>query len=138
MTKAYEHTAIKIEETKAHIGAIIAKYGGKLVSIVEVPGRVIVMMDSNHVPPRKLRFVLHPPVGITRAIERECMTKWRSLYYYIKAALVAVDVGIMVFEQAFMAWIVNPSTNQTLYEEIRETHLIPPPQEPPSNNPQLH
>lgn len=35
--------------------------------------------------------------------EQERRTKWRSLYYYVKAVFDAVDKGIVMVEQAFMA-----------------------------------
>jgi Holliday junction resolvase RusA-like endonuclease len=35
--------------------------------------------------------------------EQERRTKWRSLYHYVKAVFDAVDKGIVMVEQAFMA-----------------------------------
>lgn len=35
--------------------------------------------------------------------EQERRTKWRSLFYYIKATFDAVDKGLVTIEQAFMA-----------------------------------
>lgn len=53
---------------------------------------------------------------ITRAMEQADRQRWRALYLVIRAKLEAVDAGIAVFEEEFMAFIVVPGKNQTLGE----------------------
>jgi len=47
-----------------------------------------------------------------------CRQKWRALALVIKAKLEAVESGISVFEDEFMAAIVMPN-GRTVSEEIR-------------------
>ncbi len=44
---------------------------------------------------------------------------WRVLFHGLKARLVAVEEKVETFEQAFLAHLVDPATNRTLYETMR-------------------
>ncbi len=62
------------------------------------------------------RFILTPagrkrraPDAMLKAYEQATRSAWRSLALVIKAKLVAVDDGIVTFEQEFLAHIVLPS-----------------------------
>ncbi len=62
------------------------------------------------------RFTLTPagrrqrdPEATLKAWEQETRSSWRALAVVIKAKLVAVDAGIVTFEEEFLAHIVLPS-----------------------------
>lgn len=78
----------------------------------------------------KIRFVV-PPVdesvhatdrqGRTRseqhkrnAVEQADRARWRGLFLVVKAKLEAVESGISVFEEEFLAFIVDPQTDATV------------------------
>ncbi len=49
------------------------------------------------------------PSTITRIVEQADRQRWRALYLVIRAKIEAVEAGIAVFEQEFLAFIVMPS-----------------------------
>jgi hypothetical protein len=53
---------------------------------------------------------------IDNAIEKADRQRWRALYLVVRAKLEAVEAGIAVFEQEFLAFIVVPGKNQTIGE----------------------
>lgn len=46
--------------------------------------------------------------------EQDERRRWRALLLVVKAKLEAVDSGISMFEEEFMAHIVDPKTNRTV------------------------
>jgi hypothetical protein len=70
----------------------------------------------------QIRFVL--PKAKTQRTEKlgaqAERQRWRALYLVVRAKIESVAAGIAVFEQEFLGFIVNPQTNQTLYE-----HAVP-------------
>lgn len=52
--------------------------------------------------------------------EAEARRVWRVLVWSVKARLVAVDENLESFEQAFLAQMVDPSTNKTIWQNVRE------------------
>ncbi len=66
--------------------------------------------------PNDQRFTMTPagrkrraPEAMLKAYEQATRSVWRALALVIKAKLVAVDDGIVTFEQEFLAHIVLPS-----------------------------
>jgi hypothetical protein len=51
-----------------------------------------------------------------QAYEQADRSRWRALYLVVRAKLEAVEAGIGIFEEEFMAYIVVPGRNQTLGE----------------------
>lgn len=47
-----------------------------------------------------------PPTVRQRMVDQATRSRWRSLYLVIKAKLEAVDAGISIFEEEFMAFVV--------------------------------
>ncbi len=45
-------------------------------------------------------------------------SRWRALLLAIKAKFEVVDAGISVFAREFLAYIVDPSSGQTIGDEI--------------------
>jgi hypothetical protein len=54
------------------------------------------------------------------AWEQGCRSRWRALALVIKAKLEAVEVGIVVFEDEFLANTVPPGASITFGEGVRE------------------
>lgn len=54
-----------------------------------------------------------------KAWEQACRQKWRALCLCIKAKLEAVEAGISVFEDEFLANIVDPVSGRTVGEVMR-------------------
>lgn len=128
MKKFAHKTHVPVPQTKGDITAIIGKYGGMLLNINEdVPGRSIIMFQSNHATPRYLRIVMNYPV-VGPTCGQECRRKWRALFNDIKFEFVAIDEGIKTFDQAFMAWIIGED-GLTLYEKAVELRLLPSPED---------
>jgi hypothetical protein len=50
--------------------------------------------------------------------EQDERRRWRALLLVVKAKLEAVDSGISVFEDEFLAHIVDPRTNRTVGEVL--------------------
>lgn len=90
----------------------------------------------------QIRFVL-PKVKVQRTEAQRAQAerqRWRALYLVVRAKIESVAAGIAVFEQEFLGFIVNPQTNQTLYEqavprlsagEFRADRLLPAANEAP-------
>lgn len=55
-----------------------------------------------------------------KAVQQADRVRWRGLFLVIKAKLEAVESGISVFEEEFLAFIVDPATDRTVGD-----HLIP-------------
>ena len=51
-----------------------------------------------------------------QAFDQADRSRWRALYLVVRAKLEAVERGIAVFEEEFMAFIVVPGRNQTVGE----------------------
>lgn len=52
-------------------------------------------------------------------VEQEARRIWRVLFHGLKARLVSVEEGVETFEQAFLAHLVDPVTNQTLWDAAK-------------------
>ena len=60
------------------------------------------------------RGMRRSPAAVQRALEQKDRQRWRALYLVIRAKLEAVESGIAVYEQEFLAFIVDPSTGLTV------------------------
>ncbi|CAK8989694.1 Replicative DNA helicase, partial [Durusdinium trenchii] len=76
--------------------------------------------------PEADRFVMTPAGKKRRsrdqqlaAWEQECRSLWRALLLAIRAKLESTEIGLSAFEQEFFAFIVDPLTNRTVYDEVR-------------------
>lgn len=55
------------------------------------------------------RGFLRTPGGLQTALEQADRQRWRALYLVIRAKIEAVEAGIAIFEQEFLAFIVQPN-----------------------------
>lgn len=117
------HTDVSVARSKAEIEAIVERYGaGQFLSGWSNDGRALIgfTMEERQVrflltlPDRQERRFTHhskgprTPESALKEWEQACRQKWRALLLVIKAKLEAVEAGISVFEDEFLANIVMP------------------------------
>ena len=122
-----EHTEVSVDTSKRQIEAMLKGRGA---------GSYATGWNATH---DRIEFVLHhqtirftlPRVNPTeyetsrhgrmrsrsavdKAVAQADRQRWRALYLVIKAKLEAVDAGIAVYEQEFLAFIVDRNTDLTV------------------------
>ena len=124
MPKYAETTAVSSGRSRAEIENTLARYGANrfmygwdqesAVIAFEMHGRRIQFRLP--LPDRDAEEFTQTPTGRQRAAtkaaeayEQAVRQRWRALALVIKAKLEAVDAGITVFEDEFLAHIVLPS-----------------------------
>ena len=126
-------TSVSVDASRNEIEKTLKRYGAKAFAYATQDTRALIMFEFNG---KRIRFILNlpdinerrfthtPSRGTRRSSEAQmqeweqaCRQKWRALLLVIKAKLEAVDSGISVFEEEFMANIVLPN-NQTVGEYI--------------------
>lgn len=121
MSKYAAQTNVSSELSRLEIEKTLIRYGAEGFAYATTQGRAIIGFSMNE---RQIKFILPLPVlsefkltptGRTRtensqyeAWEQACRQRWRALNLVIKAKLEAVECGISVFEDEFMANIVLP------------------------------
>lgn len=63
---------------------------------------------------RDRRGIALSPVARTKRLDQANRQRWRALYLVIRAKLEAIQSGIAVYEQEFLAFIVDPETGLTV------------------------
>ena len=131
--KYAQTTSVSVDASRNEIEKTLKLYGAKSFAYVTQDTRALIMFEFNG---KRIRFILNlpdinerrfthtPSRGTRRSAESQmqeweqaCRQKWRALLLVIKAKLEAVDSGISIFEEEFMANIVLPN-NQTVGEYI--------------------
>jgi len=139
-------TSVSVANSKAEIERIVERYGASQFMSGWDASRALIAFTMCE---RQIRFILpmpardekrfthhskgpRTPEAATKEWEQACRQRWRALALVIKAKLEAVESGISVFEDEFMANIVLPG-GRTVSEEIRpriaqayETRELPP------------
>lgn len=123
MTRYAADTSVSVSNSKAEIERIIERYGATGFMSGWSGDKAMIAFAMNG---RQIRFVLVMPdkgdaefttsaAGRERsadaaykAWEQACRQRWRALALVIKAKLEAVESGISVFDDEFMANIVLP------------------------------
>lgn len=133
MSRFAENTSVSVANSKAEIERTLERYGASQFMSGWTQDKAVIgfTMES-----RQVRFVLampsredaefaQTPTGKERseaaaykAWEQACRQRWRALALVVKAKLEAVESGISVFEDEFMANIVMPN-GRTVSEEVR-------------------
>ena len=113
-----ERTDVPIARTQSQIQAMIEKAGAKKYGTLTDGSRARIVFELQN---RQIQFSLELPLEkgyrYTTGWEQACRSKWRALYLVIKAKLEAVNSGIAVFDEEFLAWIVVPG-GETVYQKI--------------------
>ena len=123
--KYAEKTSVSSEQSRVEIERTLRRYGasGFMYGWGEKNAMILFEMANRRVkfilplPDRSSsEFTRTPARGTSRspqqaeaAWEQSCRQRWRALALVIKAKLEAVDSGITVFEDEFLAHIVLPS-----------------------------
>lgn len=132
MTRFAANTSVSVANSKAEIERLVERYGaGQFMSGWRAEQALIsFVMEERQIrfilpmPAREERRFTHhskgprTPESATKEWEQACRQRWRALALVIKAKLEAVESGISVFEDEFMANIVLPS-GRTVSEEVR-------------------
>lgn len=132
MTRFAKDTLVSVGSSKAEIERIVERYGAEQFMLGWSAEQALIAFTMNG---RQIRFVLAMPDRAERRFthhsrgarapdaalkewEQACRQRWRALALVIKAKLEAVESGISVFEDEFLANIVMPS-GRTVGDEIR-------------------
>lgn len=150
MTKYAENTSVNVERSKAEIERTLQRYGAdQFMSGWDQERAVIGFTMSG----RQVRFILELPdkdsdefwttetgrdrseSAAFKSWEQSCRQRWRALALVIKAKLEAVESGITVFEDEFLAHIVLPNGStvgqwitpqiEKAYETLEMPQMIP-------------
>jgi hypothetical protein len=121
MGKYAANTNVSSELSRLEIEKTLIRYGADNFAYAMAAGKALIGFTMHE---RQIKFVLPLPVkeefkltptGRERtensqyeAWEQACRQRWRALNLVIKAKLEAVECGISVFEDEFMANIVLP------------------------------
>lgn len=128
-------TSVSTDRSIAEIRTIVRRYGATEFAHMESDEQAAVTFTMRG---RRILFRLTMPspqdkaftktdTGRDRSVtaaeaawEQSCRSRWRALALVIKAKLEAVEVGIVVFEDEFLANTIMPGTNVTIGEGVRE------------------
>lgn len=127
-----ENTSVPVEKSRAELERILERYGADAFMYGWNEGGAAIQFRAHG---RHVKFELPLPAkddaAFTRnsrgtrpadvalkAWEQACRQKWRALTLVVKAKLEAVEAGITVFEDEFLAHIVLPN-GQTAGEWMR-------------------
>lgn len=126
-------TQVSVERTQAEIQQLIiskkaTRYAtgydaGRAIIMFEVQSRAI-RIELKLPDPQDKKFKRSPSGRQAynlhqqrRAWEQACRSKWRSLLLILKAKFEALDSGISILDEEFLAWIVT-SNNLTIGQQV--------------------
>lgn len=140
MADAYGHTEVQVERSQGEIRKLLHSHGASNFSFAEGSheGSIWAAVEFVHggsrvriqVPLKEPELaVINSKLSRTRTknraqivdelVEQEARRIWRVLFHGLKARLVSVEERVETFEQAFLAHLVDPITNQTLWESMK-------------------
>lgn len=127
------NTSVSVEKSRAEVESILTRYGARRFGYMVAEDSAAIGFVVNGVA---LRFVVPLPDqsdnefwvtperrrrrtrdAALREWEQACRQRWRALVLVVKAKLEAVDVGILTFEEAFLAHFVLPD-GKTVAESV--------------------
>lgn len=133
MARYASETSVSVSASKAEIERILERYGAEQFMSGWNADQAMIAFSMQG---RQIRFVLKMPSRSDRVFtvtatgrdrsedaarkewEQACRQRWRALALVIKAKLEAVESGISVLEDEFLAHIVLPG-GRTVSEEVR-------------------
>lgn len=135
MPRYASSTSVAVEKSRAEIETVLTKYGAEAFGYRTSQSAAMIEFawQGRHVrfllplPDRSAREFQFTPAGRRRlsadksvqAWEQACRSRWRALLLAVKAKLECVEIGISQFDQEFFAFLVDPITGHTIYEEVR-------------------
>lgn len=137
MTRYAARSMVSVEKSRAEIERLLSRYGASGFMSGWSSGKAHIGFEISS---RRVKFVMKLPAqdesrftvskrGARNAEvayamwEQACRQSWRALALVIKAKLEAVEAGISVFEDEFMAHIVMPD-GRTVGEHVRGSIAI--------------
>lgn len=136
MTRRFaSDTSVSMDRSIVEIRTTVRRYGASEFMHMESDAQAAVAFTMRGrrilfrvpMPDPKDRAFTHTETGKLRASnvaeaawEQACRASWRALALVIKAKLEAVEVGIVVFEDEFLANTVPPGSSVTFGEAMRE------------------
>jgi len=135
-----KNTSVSSELSRIEIEKVLIRYGAENFAYAMSNGKALICFTMNG---RQVKFILplplkeeysRSPTGRARtensmrdAWEQACRQRWRALKLVIQAKLEAVECGISVFEDEFMANIVLPgggTVGEFVKPKIEEAYRI--------------
>lgn len=142
MTSAYGTTTVAVERSQGEIRKLLVRHGAQRLAFGEerdemgqrwaavtfqagvhavrmrVPLKIV---DEREVRAKLIRARTKTVDQIRDGLyEQEERRIWRVLAWNLKARLVAVEERVETFEEAFLAHLLDPRTNRTIYEQLAE------------------
>jgi len=133
-------TSVLMDRSIAEIRTTVRRYGATEFAHMESDAQAAITFTMRGrrvlfrlaMPDRKAREFTHTdamnkrrtPAAAETAWEQACRSRWRALALVIKAKLEAVEVGIVVFEDEFLANTVPPGASATYGEAVRESMAL--------------
>jgi hypothetical protein len=142
---AYESTSVPVERSQGQIRKLLSAAGATRLAFGEerdeetrwaavtfVVGlhAVRLRVPLKPVDEREVRMKLNrsrtKTIDEIRDVlyEQEERRIWRVLAWNLKARMVAVEEQVESFEEAFLAHLLDPQTNQTIYEQLAKTGAV--------------
>lgn len=135
MRRYAEKTSVPVEQSRAEIEALVMRAGASEFQSGWMANLASVAFSIHG---RRVRFVLTLPnqeaeefartperkklrssQERARLWEQACRSRWRALALAIRAKLEAIEVGIATFDDEFLAYLVDPRTDQTISDILR-------------------
>lgn len=142
---AYETTTVPVSKSQEQIRTVLVKHGAEKFSFGEqmtspldgIAGSVGVEFVYDQTAVRMVASLHSPDVDEVTAkagrsrtkgeleveremVEQEAMRVWRVLHWCIKTRMEAIEEGLETFEQSFLPHIVDPGSQRTLWDLLRE------------------
>lgn len=123
MSRYAQNTGVSVDRSRSEIEHTLARYGAHAFAYASESNKAMISFKMKQ---RMVRFVLDLPpaedyrktpgrgrersdADTYRNWEQACRQCWRALSLVIKAKLEAVESGISVFEEEFLAHLVLPN-----------------------------
>jgi hypothetical protein len=131
-------TAISVQKTAGEIQEILARVGARTVVIEygpdRIPEAIVFQVDING---RMVSFRLPSQwCGVHKSLmksnaERRYKTEdqarrvaWRIIKDWTEAQVAIIEAGAAELPEVFMPYLINPKTNQTLFEDFKGNFLL--------------
>lgn len=133
-------TSVSMDKSIAEIRTTVRRYGASDFAHMESDTQAAISFTMKgrrilfrlQMPDPKSKAFTHTeakhqartPAAAEAAWEQACRSRWRALALVIKAKLEAVEIGIVVFEDEFLANTIPPGASCTFGEAVRESMAI--------------
>lgn len=119
MGKFAEGTTVPVSKSRTELEKLALRFGASKF-MVAIDGDSLTAAVQFFMRDRMVRLSIKLPNPKDKTALAEERRRWRSLLALVKAKLVAVDDGIVEFEEEFLASVVT-ADGSTVYERARES-----------------